>query len=96
VARRSSRKPPAIGLGIRCFPGTEEAATARHPQSIAELVAALRTENRDPDAHTIPHAAGERLENRQLAQLTDLLKVAGRTHDLRELQEGAAQRNTEN
>ncbi|MFJ1878230.1 coiled-coil domain-containing protein [Streptomyces chartreusis] len=73
-------------------PYLQEAAVARHPQSIAELVAALRTEDRDPDAQTVLHAAGGRLQGGRLTQLTDLFKASGRTHDLRALQEGATQR----
>ncbi|MGW1364502.1 hypothetical protein ACWCQP_44745 [Streptomyces chartreusis] len=76
-------------------PYLQEAALARPPQNIAELVTALRTEERDPDAHTVLHTAGRRLQDSQLAQLTDLLTASGRTHDLRELQEGTTQRHQE-
>ncbi|MFM9583090.1 hypothetical protein [Streptomyces caniscabiei] len=73
-------------------PYLEEAAMARHPEDIAELAAALRTADRDPDAHTVLHTAGQRLGDRELAKLTDLLTVSGRMHDLRELREGTEQR----
>ncbi|SFN95307.1 hypothetical protein SAMN04487980_10403 [Streptomyces sp. cf124] len=76
-------------------PYLEEATTVRHPEGIAELTTALRTADRDPDARTVLHTAGRRLGHSELAKLTDLLRTSGRTHDLRELQEGTALRDTE-
>lgn len=71
----------------------QEATMARHPEGIAELAGALRTENRDPDARFVLHTAGQRLGHSELATLADILQVSFRTHDLRELQEGAALRD---
>ena len=76
-------------------PYLQEATVARQPEGIAELAAALRTEDRDPDARTVLQIAGRRLRQGALAKLTDLLRALGRTHDLRDLQEGAALRDPE-
>jgi transcriptional regulator with XRE-family HTH domain len=74
-------------------PYLQEATMTRHPEGIAELAGALRTENRDPDARLVLHTAGQRLGDSELATLADILRVSWRTHDLRELQEGAALRD---
>jgi transcriptional regulator with XRE-family HTH domain len=74
-------------------PYLQDATTTRHPEGIAELAGALRTENRDPDARFVLHTAGQRLGHSELATLADILRASCRIHDLRELQEGAALRD---
>lgn len=74
-------------------PYLQQATMARHPKGIAELVGVLRTDNRDPDARFVLHTAGQRLGHSKLATLADILRMSWRTHDLRELQEGAALRD---
>ncbi|MGX1506877.1 UNVERIFIED_CONTAM: transcriptional regulator with XRE-family HTH domain [Streptomyces graminofaciens] len=74
-------------------PYLQDATTTRHPEGIAELAGALRTENRDPDARFVLHTAGQRLRHSELAALADILRASCRIHDLRELQEGAALRD---
>lgn len=69
-------------------PFLEAAALARAPQNIADLAAALRSEDRDSDARTVLLGAGRRLAMGELETLTDFLQASGRTHDLRELEEG--------